>query len=296
MRFNFPYAERGRRSPDTERVLRETWLAAFEAASSCRSTRAGRRQVAGRQDRLDVRRRRMPAAGLVFLGYPLHPPGRPERIRDEHLYRVEVPMLFLQGTADPFARPELVAKVMDRLGERATLEEIEGRPFVEGSSHSRRPRGGRCRAAGLAAPFVRRVAGLPDVPGSRLTRRWTRLRSEFLRGLLLREQGCGGRGAGPHPRPSVRPRQRLGRRPAQGQGRERVSRLTLLERVRRMAPRPHRGSRGRDEGAVRIRLRRPPPATPLRADRLPLPSRGSGGTEIELAAHELLQLLDKAAA
>ena len=50
----------------------------------------------------------MPAAGLVFLGYPLHPPGKPERIRDEHLYRIDVPMLFLEGTRDPFATPELL--------------------------------------------------------------------------------------------------------------------------------------------------------------------------------------------
>ena len=51
----------------------------------------------------------MAAAGLVFLGYPLHPPGKPERIRDEHLYRIEVPMIFVEGTRDPFATPELLA-------------------------------------------------------------------------------------------------------------------------------------------------------------------------------------------
>ena len=59
----------------------------------------------------------MPAAGLVFLGYPLHPPGKPERLRAEHLERITVPMLFLQGTRDPFAKPELLAKVLEGLGE-----------------------------------------------------------------------------------------------------------------------------------------------------------------------------------
>jgi predicted alpha/beta-hydrolase family hydrolase len=127
MRFNFQYIERGRRSPDNERVLRETWLAAFEAAKAAgdRPVLVGGKSLGGRIASMCVADG-MPAAGLVFLGYPLHPPGRPERIRDEHLYRVEVPMLFVQGTADPFARPELVEKVMDRLGERATLEKIEG--------------------------------------------------------------------------------------------------------------------------------------------------------------------------
>jgi uncharacterized protein len=92
----------------------------------------------------------------------LHPPGRPERIRDEHLDRVEVPMLFLQGTADPLARPELVAKVVGRLGDRATLEKIEG------GDHSFKVRGsladpGEVGAglAELAAPFVLRVAIAP---------------------------------------------------------------------------------------------------------------------------------------
>jgi predicted alpha/beta-hydrolase family hydrolase len=68
----------------------------------------------------------MPAAGLVFLGYPLHPPGKPERIRDKHLYEIEVPMLFLQGTKDPFAKPEVLAGVLARLGDRATLVPFEG--------------------------------------------------------------------------------------------------------------------------------------------------------------------------
>lgn len=162
MRFNFPYAERGRRSPDSERVLREAWIGAFEAATSAadRPVLVGGKSLGGRIASMCVADG-MPAAGLVFLGYPLHPPGRPERIRDEHLDRVEVPMLFLQGTADPFARPELVAKVVGRLGDRATLVEIEG------GDHSFKVRGSRADPrdvgaglAGLAAPFVRRVAGL----------------------------------------------------------------------------------------------------------------------------------------
>ena len=101
----------------------------------------------------------MPAAGLVFLGYPLHPPGRPDRIRDAHLDAVAVPMLFLQGTRDTFAQPDLLAAVIARLEPRAELLSVEG------GDHSFRvaggPRDGAVVGAGLAEPvaaFVRRVA------------------------------------------------------------------------------------------------------------------------------------------
>jgi len=95
----------------------------------------------------------------VFLSYPLHPPGKPERLRDEHLYRIRVPMLFVQGTADPFAKPDLLAKVLRKLGDRA-----DHRP-IEGGDHSFRVKGARADdreiGAGLARlvlPFVERVA------------------------------------------------------------------------------------------------------------------------------------------
>ena len=162
VRFNFPYIERGRRAPDPERVLRETWLAAFDAASERSQgspTLAGGKSLGGRIASMCVADG-MPAAGLVFLGYPLHAPGKTERLRAEHLARIAVPMLFVQGTRDPFARPDLLAKVIDGLGERATLEPVEG------GDHSFRVRGVRAddreigaSLAGWAAPFVRRIAG-----------------------------------------------------------------------------------------------------------------------------------------
>jgi predicted alpha/beta-hydrolase family hydrolase len=68
----------------------------------------------------------MPAAGLVYLGYPLHPPGKPEKLRDEHLYGLSLPMLFLQGTRDPFATPELLENVVSRIGAAAVLQWLEG--------------------------------------------------------------------------------------------------------------------------------------------------------------------------
>jgi predicted alpha/beta-hydrolase family hydrolase len=162
MRFNFVYMERGRRSPDPERVLREAWRAAFESATASAGggpVLAGGKSLGGRIASMCVADG-MPASGLVFLGYPLHPPGKPERIRDEHLDRIGAPMLFLHGTGDPFAKPELLAGVVKRLGGRAELVEVEG------GDHSFNVRGRRADArdvgaslAPLAAPFVRRVAG-----------------------------------------------------------------------------------------------------------------------------------------
>jgi predicted alpha/beta-hydrolase family hydrolase len=162
MRFNFRYLQAGRRSPDTERVLRETWLVAFEAArASARDgpVLAGGKSLGGRIASMCVADG-MAADGLVFLGYPLHPPGRPERIRDEHLYRIEVPMLFLHGTGDPFADGERLGAVVRKLGDRATLVEVEG------GDHSFNVRGRRADPrqvgaglADLAAPFVRTIAG-----------------------------------------------------------------------------------------------------------------------------------------
>jgi predicted alpha/beta-hydrolase family hydrolase len=64
------------------------------------------------------------ANGLVFLGYPLHPPGRPERLRDAHLPRVALPMLFVQGTRDAFAREDLLQALVGRLGTRAELVRV----------------------------------------------------------------------------------------------------------------------------------------------------------------------------
>jgi predicted alpha/beta-hydrolase family hydrolase len=161
LRFNFPYVERGKRAPDPERVLRDAWLAAFDAAAAKaggRAVLAGGKSLGGRVASMCVADG-MPAGGLVFLGYPLHPPGKPERIRDEHLYRITVPMLFVQGTKDPFATPALLAKVLRKLGDRATLETIEG------GGHSFKVGGAKAddREIGMAlaeraAPFVLRVA------------------------------------------------------------------------------------------------------------------------------------------
>jgi uncharacterized protein len=136
LRFNFAYSEAGKRSPDREPALRAVWAAAFESGGQTGGpVWAGGKSMGGRIASMMAADRELDAAGLVFVGYPLHPPGKPDRIRDEHLDRVGVPMLFLQGTADPFARWDLLTGVVERLGDRATLHPLEG------GDHSFRVRG-----------------------------------------------------------------------------------------------------------------------------------------------------------
>ena len=126
LRFNFAYSEAGKRSPDREPLLRAVWSAVFDRARGAGDpVWAGGKSMGGRIASMMVADRELDAAGLILVGYPLHPPGKPDRLRDEHLAGIRVPMLFLQGTADPFARWDLLSKVLDRLGDGATLHPIE---------------------------------------------------------------------------------------------------------------------------------------------------------------------------
>jgi uncharacterized protein len=128
LRFDFPYMAAGRRSPGPPAVAVASVVAAHEEAA--RRTPAvpvlvGGKSYGGRMASMAVAEG-LQAAGLVFLGYPLHPPGKPDRIRDEHLYGIKVPMLFLQGTRDPFADEAILVSVLRRLGDVATHHPIEG--------------------------------------------------------------------------------------------------------------------------------------------------------------------------
>lgn len=154
LRFNFPYQEGSRRPPDREPVLRATWKAAFEAASARAGGRpviAAGKSLGGRIASLAVSGGDISPAGLVFLGYPLHPPGHPDKLRDAHLDAIGCPMLFIQGTRDPFATPDLLHRVVDRLGPRADLVEV-----VDGD-HSFHLRGTPKDAPGEGAALVSSV-------------------------------------------------------------------------------------------------------------------------------------------
>jgi predicted alpha/beta-hydrolase family hydrolase len=124
--YNFPYAEKGLRRPDPPAALEATTRAA--AALALESTGArrivhGGRSMGGRIASQVVAGGER-ANGLVFLAYPLHPPGQFEKRREAHLPGIEAPMLFVQGTRDAFAREDLLLVLMDRLGRKAELHRV----------------------------------------------------------------------------------------------------------------------------------------------------------------------------
>lgn len=123
VRFNFPYAEARRRTPDRQAVLEACYRqVAEQVAHSADRLFLGGRSMGGRIASHLVAGG-LAAAGLVFLSYPLHPPGQPDRLRDKHLYEITIPMLFLQGTRDAFAQPHLLQRTLARLP-TATLHPV----------------------------------------------------------------------------------------------------------------------------------------------------------------------------
>jgi predicted alpha/beta-hydrolase family hydrolase len=163
-RFDFPYMQAGRRTTDRAPVLIAAYRAAFEEAAAIAGSLpvlAGGRSMGGRIASMAVAEG-MPAAALVFLAYPLHPPGRPDRIRDEHLYDLSIPMLFIQGTHDAFAQPDLLQSVLVRLGDRARYAPVEG------ADHGFRRAGGPRDAATVGASLApAAVAFVDDVVAAR---------------------------------------------------------------------------------------------------------------------------------
>lgn len=130
LRYQFPYIEARTRRPDPEPILLATVRAAVEAgraASKGVPLLAGGKSLGGRMtSRAAAAEPLEGVAGLVFLGFPLHPAGQPGVKRADHLAEVTLPMLFLQGTRDTLADLELLRPVLDRLGKRATLHVVEG--------------------------------------------------------------------------------------------------------------------------------------------------------------------------
>lgn len=124
-RFNFPYKEAGRKAPDPQPKLEACMRAVADAAAGHGvPVFLGGKSMGGRIAS-HVAASGFPAAGLIFFGYPLHPPGKPEKIRDAHLPAIACPMLWLQGTRDPFSTPELLQATIQRLP-LARLEPIDG--------------------------------------------------------------------------------------------------------------------------------------------------------------------------
>jgi predicted alpha/beta-hydrolase family hydrolase len=129
LRYQFPYMERGSRRPDPPAVAQATVRAAVAAAQQALPGLpliAGGKSFGGRMTSQAQAKAPLPGVrGLVFLGFPLHPAGKPSQERAEHLFDVSVPMLFLQGTRDALAALDQLEPVCRALGARATLKLFE---------------------------------------------------------------------------------------------------------------------------------------------------------------------------
>ncbi len=130
LRFNFPYSEAGRSKPDGQEVLEAAWQRVLSdlraGAFASRPVVAAGKSLGGRVASQLAAAGRLPADALIFYGYPLHPPGRKDTLRDAHLADIAVPMLFFAGTRDPFCDLALMKPVCRRLADLATLEIVDG--------------------------------------------------------------------------------------------------------------------------------------------------------------------------
>ncbi|MGO2521444.1 MAG: alpha/beta hydrolase family protein [Microbacterium sp.] len=159
MRFNFPYREQGRRMPGPAAHAILTWRAAVAEvrARGDGPVWAAGKSYGGRMASMAVAEG-LDVDGLIYLGYPLHAPGKPEKPRAEHLPAIAVPQLFIEGTNDPFIQPlaqfeEIVATCQD-----ARVE------WIEGGGHSFEVRGQKsapevvgASLAPMVGDFTRRV-------------------------------------------------------------------------------------------------------------------------------------------
>jgi len=129
LRYQFPYMEQHRGAPDKPAVLTATVAAAVQAAKKAAPglpLLAGGKSMGGRMTSQAASEELLEdVRGLVFFGFPLHPPGKPGTKRADHLAKVSIPMLFLQGTRDAFADLELLRPVCAKLGTRATVHIID---------------------------------------------------------------------------------------------------------------------------------------------------------------------------
>lgn len=129
LRFNFPYTEKNMKRPDPAPVLMETIRSAVNVSREYLNgipAFAGGKSMGGRMSSMMCASGNSPdISGLVFFGFPLHAPGKPSSERAEHLYKVKIPMLFLQGTRDKLADLTLLKPVIEKIGKPAELHIIE---------------------------------------------------------------------------------------------------------------------------------------------------------------------------
>jgi uncharacterized protein len=131
MTFNFLYMEQKRHVPDPKARLESCYQAVIKAALTHRKLKKNRLVIGGKSMGGRIASQVAAAApegiaGLVFLGYPLHPPGRPDKLRTDHLPDIQAPMLFVQGARDAFGTEAEISALIKQLHLPATLFSIEG--------------------------------------------------------------------------------------------------------------------------------------------------------------------------
>lgn len=126
--FDFPYMAEGRKLPDKAPILEAAFITVWEEAARTASGPmfAAGKSMGGRMASMVAARQGFSPspAGLIFFGYPLHPPGKPGQRRDQHLPDITVPMLFMHGTKDPFGTPDEMTQLVAGLP-RATLHLVD---------------------------------------------------------------------------------------------------------------------------------------------------------------------------
>ncbi len=130
VRFNFPYAEEGRKHPDSDEALEGAFRLVLEYVGEMEEFKGLEMFLGGKSmgARLAAQlvAQDVGANGLIFLGYPLHPPGKPEKLRDQPLYQLPCPVLFIEGGRDPFCRLDLLGQVLGQMPVRSDLHLIPG--------------------------------------------------------------------------------------------------------------------------------------------------------------------------
>jgi len=140
VRFNFPYSEEGRQRPDPDETLEGVYRLVLEYVAEMEEFKGLELYLGGKSlgARLAAQlvAKEVGASGLVFLGYPLHPPGKPENLRDQPLYQLPCPALFILGGRDPFCRLDLLGQVLGKMPVRTDLH------LIPGAGHSFQSGGG----------------------------------------------------------------------------------------------------------------------------------------------------------
>jgi hypothetical protein len=129
--FDFPYIAEKRKVPDKAPVLEAAWRAAVGESSRLKEFAGlplfiGGKSMGGRIASQVAADNSLPISGLVYLGYPLHPPGKPDQRRDRHLPSIQAPMLFVQGSKDAFGTSDEIRALLPLLNRSAMLHEVDG--------------------------------------------------------------------------------------------------------------------------------------------------------------------------